>query len=128
MAGWGEGVPGDVEPSGAGEELVCEGIGFEEVDETLELRWIFRADVGSLTYEVLRVLNAPYPAIDGLISKSRINDDRPNDQSGRLQQLMTAVSQIRHDLHRGNILRIFLQIQKLAQLKVRRESRFIFTH
>ena len=99
MAGLGEGVPGDVEPGGAGEELVCEGIGFEEVDETLELRWIFRADVGSLTYEVLRVLNAPYPAIDSFISKSRIDDDRPHNLACRLQQLITAVGQIRHDLH-----------------------------
>ena len=110
MAGLGEGVPGDVEPGGAGEELVCEGIGFEEVDETLELSWILRTDVGSLAYEVLGVFNAPYPAIDSFIPEARIDDDGANDLTGWLQQQMTAIGQIRHNLHRGDILRIFLQI------------------
>ena len=38
---------------------------------------------------------------------------------------MTAVSQIRHHLHRGDVLGVFLQIQKLAQKKVLRELDFI---
>ena len=33
----GEGVPGDVEPVGAGEELVGEGVMTEEVNQQLEL-------------------------------------------------------------------------------------------
>ena len=70
VAGSGEGIPGDVEPGGAGEELVGEGVGFEEVDETLELSGVFGADVGSLADEVLGVANAPYPAIDGLITEA----------------------------------------------------------
>ena len=110
-----------MEPGGAGEELVGQGVSLEEVDETLELRWILRTNVGGLTDKVLRVLNAPYPTIDSLITEARINDDGTHDLAGRFQQQMTAISQIHHDLHRGNILRIFLQIQKLAQLKVRRQ-------
>ena len=121
MAGQGERIPGDVEPGGAGKELVGQGVSLEEVDETLELRWILRTDVGGLTDKVLRVLNAPYPTIDSLITEARINDDGTHDLAGRFQQQMTAISQIHHDLHRGNILRIFLQIQKLAQLKVGRQ-------
>ena len=70
MAGLGEGAPGEMEPSGAGEELVGEGVGLEEVDETLELSRIFGADVGGLTDEVLGVTNAPYPAIDSLVTKA----------------------------------------------------------
>ena len=120
MARLGEGVPGDVEPGGAGEELVGEGVGFEEVDEALELGGIFGADVGGLTKKVLRVFDTPNPAIDGLITKARIDDDRAHNLTGRLQQLITAKSQIRHDLHRGGVLRIFPHIQKLAQFKMRR--------
>ena len=55
MAGSGKGVPGDMEPVGAGEELVGEGVGLEEVDKALELSRIFRTDIGSLTDQVLRI-------------------------------------------------------------------------
>ena len=110
MARLGERIPGEVEPGGAGKELVGEGVGLEEVDETLKLSWVFRTDVGSLAYEVLGVFNAPYPAIDSFIPEARIDDDGAHDLTGWLQQQMTAIGQIRHDLHRGDILRIFLQI------------------
>ena len=53
VAGLGEGVPGNVEPVGAGEELVGEVVVAQEVDEPLELCWIFRANVGGLTDEML---------------------------------------------------------------------------
>ena len=70
MAGSGEGIPGEMEPSGTGEELVGKGVGFEEVDESLELGRILRTDVGSLAYEVLRVLDATYFAIDSLVTEA----------------------------------------------------------
>ena len=70
MARGGKGVPRDVEPGGAGEELVGEGVGLEEVDEALELSWILRTDIGSLTDEMLGVTNTTYPAIDSLISEA----------------------------------------------------------
>ena len=41
MARLGERIPGEVEPGGAGKELVGEGVGLEEVDETLKLSWSF---------------------------------------------------------------------------------------
>ena len=111
-----------MEPGGAGEELIGEGVGLEEVDEALELGGIFGVDVGGLAKKVLRVFDTPDLAIDGLITKARINDDRAHNLAGRLQQLMTAISQICHDLNRGDVLRVFPQIQKLAQLKMRRQS------
>ena len=110
VARLGEGIPGEVKPGFGGEELVGEGVGLEKVDEALELSWILRTDVGSLAYEVLGVFNAPYPAIDSFIPEARIDDDGANDLTGWLQQQMTAIGQIRHNLHRGDILRIFLQI------------------
>jgi hypothetical protein len=72
VARQGERIPGDVEPGGAGEELVGEGVGFEEVDEALELDRIFRADVGGLAEKMLGILDAPYPAIDGLQRKPEL--------------------------------------------------------
>ena len=53
MAGLGEGVPGDVEPAGARQQLVGVRRGLEEIHEALELGWVFRADVGCLAAEVL---------------------------------------------------------------------------
>ena len=125
VAGWGEGIPGEVEPDAGGEELVGEVVVAEEVDEALELSRIFGADVGSLADEVLRVLYAADLKIDGLITEARIDDDWPDDGSCRLQQHQAAIGQIRHNLHRGNVLWVLLQIQKLAQKKMRRESYFI---
>ena len=53
MAGRGEGVPRDVKPVGAGEQLVGEVVMTEEIDQALELGRILRADVGGLADEVL---------------------------------------------------------------------------
>ena len=108
MARLGEGIPGNVEPGLGGEELVGEGVGLEEVDEALELSWILRTDISSLAYEMLGVFDAPYPTIDSLTAEARIDDDGAHDLTGWLQQQMTAIGQIRHNLHRGDVLRIFL--------------------
>ena len=48
-----------------------------------------------------------YPAhlaIDGLITEARIDDDGSDDNPCWFQQQMTAVGQIRHDLHRREVL------------------------
>ena len=44
-----EGIPRDVEPTIAGEELVGQDVGLEEGDKALELARVLGADVGSLT-------------------------------------------------------------------------------
>ena len=48
-----EGVPGDVQPTVAGEQLVGIGMGAQEVHKALELLRILRSDIRSLSYEVL---------------------------------------------------------------------------
>ena len=83
MAGLGEGVPGKVEPTIAGEELIGKGVSFKEVDEALELSWILGTDVGSLADKVLRVAYTPYSAIDVLRTETGIDNDRANNLAGR---------------------------------------------
>ena len=62
---WGaEGIPRDVEPAVAGEELVGIFTGLEEGDEALELLGVARADVGGLTDEVLGVGDATDKGVD----------------------------------------------------------------
>ena len=55
MAGLGERVPGDVQPAVARQQLVGVFPLPEELHERLELRRVFRADVGSLADEVLGI-------------------------------------------------------------------------
>ena len=44
-----------MEPAGAGQELVGQGVGFQEVDQMLELLGVLGADVGSAALQVLGV-------------------------------------------------------------------------
>ena len=54
MAGVAEGVPREVEPAAAGgQELVGQIVSLEEIDQSLELLRVTRADVGSLAEQVL---------------------------------------------------------------------------
>ena len=53
VAGGGEGRPGEVEPAGAGQQLVGIGAVAEEIDQALELARVLGADVGSLSEQVL---------------------------------------------------------------------------
>ena len=55
VAGCGVGVPGDVEPGGAGQELVGIFATAEECDKALELLRVLGTDVGGLAKQVLRV-------------------------------------------------------------------------
>lgn len=69
-AGLGEGVPGEVKPGGAGEELVGKVVGLEEVDEALELSRVFRADVGGLADEVLGVAHTANQTINATVAEA----------------------------------------------------------
>ena len=122
MAGLGEGSPGDVKPAIAGEELVGEVVASEEFHKPLKLFGIARADVGCLADEVLRVAHTAHPTVYGLTAETGVDDDRPHFEADRLQQLMAAVGQICHDLHRGDVFRVFAQIQELTQNKMCGES------
>lgn len=62
---WGaEGIPRDVEPAVAGEELVGIFTGLEEGDEALELGGILGANVGSLSEKVLGIGDATDKGVD----------------------------------------------------------------
>ena len=76
VSGLGEGIPGDVEPGGARQQLIGEGRGLEEIYEALELCWVLRADIGSLTAEVLRTADATHQAVHPVVAEARVHDDR----------------------------------------------------
>ena len=78
VSGLGEGVPGDVEPGGARQELVGVGAGLKECHEALELGMILRADVSCLTAEVLRILHATHQAVHPTVAEARVYDDWPD--------------------------------------------------
>ncbi len=65
--------------------MVGQGVVLEEVDETLELSRVFGTDVSGLADKVLGIANAPYPAIDGLVTEARIYDDGAHDLAGGFQ-------------------------------------------
>ena len=125
MPGCGEWIPGNVEPAGAGEELVSQIVSFEEVYEALELAGVLGADVGSLTEEMLRVLDATNEGVDARVTVAGIDDDGTDHLAGGLQEHQTAIGHVRHVLHGGLVVGVLAQIEKLAQTKVGRQPRVI---
>ena len=81
VTGSGEGVPGDVKPAIARQELVGVFAFLQELHQSVELLRVFRADIGSLTEQVLRVLHSPNLTIHVGIAKARIDDDRPRHEA-----------------------------------------------
>ena len=79
VAGRGEGVPRDVKPTRAGEELVGVLARLQERDEALELGRVLGADVGSLADEVLRVLDTTDSAVDRLAAVAGVDEDGATD-------------------------------------------------
>lgn len=59
-----------MEPVGAGQELVGEGVSAEEVDQPLELGRILRTDISSLADEVLGIVDASDLSIDCLAAEA----------------------------------------------------------
>ena len=125
MAGWGEGVPGDVEPAAAGEELVGELPGLEEIDQALELGRVFGTDVGGLAEDVLGVFDTADLAVHGVRTEAGIDDDGADDKTGGLQELMPAVGHIHHILYGRDIFRVFAQMKEFAQREMLGEACFI---
>ena len=108
MAGLGEGVPGDVEPGGARQQLVGVGAGLEEIHEALELGWVLRTDINSLTAEVLRAADATHQAVHPAVAEARVHDDRTDFDASRLQQHLTAIAHVHHVLQRRLVVRILV--------------------
>ena len=88
----------------------------EKVDEVLELGWVLGMDVGGLADEVLGVLDAANEAVDPTVAEAGVDDDGADLKAGRLQEHQAAVGY--HDLHRGDVVGVFAQIEELAQQEV----------
>ena len=114
-----------MEPAVAGEELVSQIVSLEEVHEALELAGVLGADVGSLTEEMLRVLDATNEGVDARVTVAGIDDDGTDHLAGGLQEHQTAIGHVRHVLHGGLVVGVLAQIEKLAQTKVGRQPRVI---
>jgi len=114
VAGEGEGIPGNVEPAGAGEELVSQIVSLEEVHEALELAGVLGADVGSLALQMLRVANATDQGVDARVAVAGIDDDRADHLAGGLQEHQAAIGHVRHELHGGLVVGVLAQIEKFA--------------
>ena len=100
--------------------------GAEEVDQALELRRVFRADVGSLAQQVLRVLDATHQGIDARVAEAGVDDDGAGDSlTGRFQQILATVGHVGNLLDGGHVVGVLAEIAELAQTEVGRQSRVI---
>ena len=115
MAGRTEGSPGDVEPAGAGQELVGIFTIAEERDQTVELGGVLGADVGSLANEVLGVLDTANKGVDAGIAEAAVDDDGADGLAGRLQQQAAAIDHVGHLLRRRNVGRVLAGVAELCQ-------------
>ncbi len=114
MSWGGEGVPGNVEPAVAREELVGQIVSLEEIDQALELARVLGANVGSLAYEVLRVLDTTDEGVDARVAEARVDDDGADDLAGRFQQHEAAIGHVCHVLHGGFVVGVFAHVQEFV--------------
>ena len=70
VAGRRKGIPGDVEPAIASEQLVGVFADLQEFYEIPELRGVLRPDVGSLAEKVLGITDTPYLLVDFRIAEA----------------------------------------------------------
>ena len=109
-----------MEPAGAGQELVGLFTSAEEVDQTLELARVLGSDVGSLSQQVLGVLDATNQSIDARVAEAGVDNDGTDHLSGRLQQILATVLQVKQYLRRWQVVRVLLQIEEFRQRKMGR--------
>jgi len=114
MSGLGEGVPGDVEPTCGGQQLVGQFVRLEKAHKIKELRGVLGADVGSLTEEMLRVLDATNEGVDARVAVAGIDDDGTDHLAGGLQEHQAAIGHVRHELHGGDVLWVLAEIAELS--------------
>jgi len=108
-----------VKPAGAGQELVGQGVGFQEVDQALELFGVLGADVGSLAEQVLGVSDATNLSVYATVAEAAVDDDGAADSlAGGLQQLAAAVGHVGYLLRRRNVGRVLAQVAELCQQEV----------
>lgn len=119
-AGFAEGIPRDVEPAAAREQLVGILPGLQEVHEVQELPGVHRADIGSLTNEVLRPVHTTHQTVHPTVAESGIDDDGTDGLSGWFQQHEVAEGHVCHILKRRLVVGVFPHVQELVQRIVRR--------
>ena len=120
MSWGGEGVPGNVEPAAGSQELVGVLTAAEEVDQPLELLRVLGADVGSLTQQVLRVADATDEGVDARVAVAGVDDDGTDHLSGGFQQHVATIGHVRHVLHSGVVVWVFVHVEEFGQRKMRR--------
>ena len=121
MSGRAEGIPGYVQPALTRQQLVGMFAILEKFDEALELDRIFRADVSSLTYQMLGVTDTAHQMVHGLTTEPGVDDDGADGLSGWLQQHEATAVDV-HDIRkRGEVIRVLLEVEKFADSKVRRK-------
>ena len=111
-----------MEPAGAGQELVGVFTSAEEVDQALELSRVLGSDVGGLSQQVLGVLDTTNESVDARVAEAGVDDDGTDHLSGRFQQILATVLQVKQYLRRWQVVRVLLQIEEFRQHKVLRES------
>ena len=90
-----EGSPGDVEPAGAGQELVGILTLFQKRDQSLELLRVLGADVGSAALQVLGVLDTTNASVDVGIAEAGVDDDGTADGlASGLQQVTATIDHV----------------------------------
>ena len=108
-----------MEPAGAGQELVGQGVAFQEVNQLLELLGVLGADVGGLALQVLGVADAANLSVDPTVAEAAVDDDGAADSlAGGLQQLAAAVGHVGYLLDSGNVLRVLLPVAEFCQRKM----------
>ena len=125
MARGTERIPRDVEPAIAGEELVDEFVGLQELHKALELARVLGADVGSLAKEVLRILDTTDKGVDARVAVAGVDEDGADQLASGLQEQQAAIGHVRHVLHGGFVVGVFARVKELAKLKMRREPSVI---
>ena len=116
VAGLTEGSPGDVEPAVAGQELVGEGVGLQEGDQTLKLGGVLGADVGCAALKVLGSLDATNERVDLNVAEAAVyNDGTAEGLTGWFQQVAAAIGHVGNLLGGGIVLRVLFPIAELCQ-------------
>ena len=108
-----------MEPARAGQELVGQGVAFQEVDQMLELFGVLGADVGSAALQVLGVADTTNLSVNATVAEAAVDDDGAADSlAGGLQQPTAAVGHVGYLLDGGNVLRVLLPVAEFCQQEV----------
>ena len=116
-----EGLPREMEPAAAGEQLVGEGVAAQQGHQTLKLTRILGTQVGGLAQQVLAALDAPHLLVDLGCAESRVDDDGSHLLAHRFQYQLTAVGQRHHGLKAGQVVGVTVEGEHLAQREVGRQ-------